>query len=271
MKSFRKIIVSLVLLGAALFGLRSSSFTQGLQVWTNLGLYGGQIYDIAIDPLNPDRMFVGSYLGDGLFVTSDGGNTWRAVEASNDPPGEATFKNHAVWAVKIAPSDHNVIWAAHDSWVEKSTDGGNTWTHTFNRDMQRDCQNCGGESDDLRFCRSIAIHPSDPDTVYVGTGGPDERAANGAIYKTTDGGITWTKLNGGANFNYSIISIAFDTSNPQIMWAITDSREENGVYWGSLYRSGDGGDTWTRKISVDTAWYDLAIKPDEPNVVFLAT
>ena len=58
--------------------------SQGAEDWTNLGLYGGQIYDIAIDPTNPDKMFAGSYMGDGLFVTTDGGDSWQVVVAAEE-------------------------------------------------------------------------------------------------------------------------------------------------------------------------------------------
>ena len=145
----------------------STAIAQEPKVWANLGLYGGQILDIAIDPSNPDKMFAGSYMGDGLFLTEDGGTTWRPVETDNEPEGEGTFKNHKVFAVKIAPSNNNVIWVAHNQWAEKSIDGGQTWTHIQNQTMQRDCQNCGGEGDNFRFCTSVAIDPTDFKNRYL--------------------------------------------------------------------------------------------------------
>ena len=160
-ESSHKVFLLYVVLVASLLGPASSSFSQEAQVWTNLGLYGGQIYDIAVDHTNPDKMFAGSYEGDGLFVTTDAGETWRAVETENEPEGEGTFKNHAVYAVKIAPSDNDVIWVTNAYWLEKSTDGGENWTHILNAEMQRDCANCGGEGDDLRYNRSLAIDLSD--------------------------------------------------------------------------------------------------------------
>ena len=209
------------------------------QVWTNLGLYGGQIYDIAIDPTNPLKMFAGSYMGDGLFVTSDGGNIWHPVKMEHRFEGEDTFKNQAVWAVKIAASDSDVVWAAHNYWVAKSTDGGLTWVHITNSAMQRDCTDCGGEGDNFRFCRTLAIDPRDPHKVYVGTGGPLGAYSPGAIYKTEDGGLTWTKMNQGNNLDHEVTSVTVDPQNSEIIWAGTSSQGAMGV-WAGWRNMGQG-------------------------------
>lgn len=279
-KMFSKAFVFFALLAPGLCCFPSLSMSQGAEVWSNLGLYGGQIYDIAIDPTNPDKIFAGSDYGDGLFLTEDGGKSWQAVLTGHEGgelDREATFRNTAVWAVKIAPTDNNVIWVAHNCWVEKSTDGGKTWTHIENSTMQRDCPNCGGEGDDSRFCRSLAIDPTNPDIVYVGTGGPDNAEVPGAIYKTGDGGESWAKMkiNPGpySDVVCAVVDLATDPNNPDILWAITDAFGAHPTYtwFGSLYRSDDGGETWDWKISVDTNWYDLEIKPDEPNIIFVST
>ena len=254
----------------------SFSMSQGIGVWSNLGLYGGQIYEIAIDPTNPNKMFAGAYQGDGLFVSEDGGGHWQAVETENNPEGEATFKNQTVLAIEIAPSDNNVIWVTHDYWVEKSTDGGKTWTHITNADMQSNCANCP-PNDNFRFCQAIAIDPADPNIVYVGTGGPYGSSINGAIYKTADGGTTWTKLGGIfdfdfnpiEDFNYSMISIQIETTSNTI-WAATGSGD---AWWGSIYRSNNEGQTWFQDGIVGTDCYDMVVQPrnpEEPTNVFVA-
>ena len=245
----------------------SSAISQGVEPWSNLGLYGGQIYDIAIDAANPDKMFVGSYMGDGLFVTTDGGSTWQAVETDNEPEGEGTFKNHVVYAVEIAPSDHNVIWVAHNYWIEKSIDGGETWSHIRNDIMQRDCQNCGGEADRWRFCESLAVDPVNPNIVYVGTGGPENTASPGAVYKTEDGGTTWTKMNQGGDFDHSVVDMDIDSQNSSIIWAVTNSFGYGG-WVGTVYRSQDGGETWIEVFTMPGAFYEVEVKPDDSNMIF---
>ena len=102
-------------------------------VWNNLALYGGNVYDIAFshDPLQPDKIFAGTYLGGGLYGSENGGSSWTPVETAHNYRDEDTFKNHAVWKVKVAPTDPNVVWAVHNHWAEVSSDRGQTWTPHF--------------------------------------------------------------------------------------------------------------------------------------------
>ncbi len=263
-------LLQLVLSPLLLAILPSSLFAQEVDVYTNLGLTGGQIIDIAIDPSNPDKMFAASQLGDGLFTTNDGGGTWQAVETNGSDPGEDEFKNQRVYAVKLAPSDSQVVWAAHNVWAEMSADGGATWSHILNSTMQRDCVACGGSGDDFRFTMAIAIDPADSQIVYAGTGGPSNTYSGGAVYKTVDGGATWEKMNLGNNFDFAVVDIAIDPSDSDVIWIVTSSFGFGG-FGGTLYRSGDGGGTWSSVFSLTPfggAFLTLAVKPNDPNTVF---
>ena len=305
MKLLLRVCLFMLLFSFGFLTFPLSSSAQEVEAWTDLGLYGGQIYDIAIDPSNPDKMFAGSYFGSGLFMTTDGGNSWQAVIAAETVQGEDTFKNHAVWAVKITPGNPNVIWAAHNYWVEKSTDGGKTWTHTWNGWMQSSnygtCQNCP-IWDQYRFCLSLAIDPSDPEgnTIFVGTSG---RYTNwtpyGAIYMTEDGGDNWRKLKGPVydepgpytdpedpgNFDYDVVDLSIDTSNPDVivLWAVTrgdgifiekagpeDTVADGTLYRGEINRS-TGAETWTEIFSMEGGkFWDVEVKPNDPNSIFTA-
>jgi hypothetical protein len=276
MKTFRNVLQVLVLVGVACLLRGSSALAQGAAVWTNLGLYGGQIYDIAIDPVNPGKMFAGSYLGDGLYVSTDGGGSWNGVKTADRLAGEDSFKDHAVWSVEIAPSDNKVVWATHNYWAEKSTDGGLTWTHIYNNEMQRDCPNCGGEGDNFRFCRSLVVDPANPNTVYVGAGGKYASHSAGAVYKTQDGGLTWAKtgFNASNEFDYDVVDIDIDPLNHNVIWLVTSSSGYGtctGGWCGTLYRSLDGGGTWEVALNLGTyggAYLTVAAKPGDPTTAF---
>ncbi|MGA1842477.1 MAG: hypothetical protein ACMUIU_17825 [bacterium] len=286
-KWFERIFRFIAFLSLVLCIFPLSSMSQEFKLWENLGIYGGTIYDIAIDPGDPNRVFAGSFMGDGVFLTEDGGNNWQPIEASNGSFREDTFKNHTVYAVKIASGNPDIVWVAHDFWVEKSMDGGKTWTHISNSQMQSDCNNCGGEDDALRICRSLAIDPIDPNIVYVGTSGPDHSYLSGTIYKTGDGGSTWEKIGFSDStmdktgsgypdeFDYMVMDMDIDPQDPNIIWAVTNSGgdEAENQCNGSLYRSGDGGGTWKKIFplepsSTTSGFFTVAVKPDDSNMVF---
>ncbi|RJQ78981.1 MAG: hypothetical protein C4519_11580 [Desulfobacteraceae bacterium] len=247
-------------------------FADDLQAWSNLGLYGGHVYDLAIDPVQPAKIFAGTYLGGGLFVSHNGGTNWQSVTMPNYHEGEDTFKDQAVYAVAIAPSNPDVVWVAHNYWVAKSIDGGITWRNLPNALMQRDCQNCGGEGDNFRLCKAIAIDPNDPMVVYVGTSGYGGANTGGALYKTIDGGDSWIKLNQGGNFGYGIEDLSIDGQNRNVLWAVTNSNGDLNVWNGSIYRSTDGGQNFA---SIPNQPYlggisGVSVKPDDSSVVFVS-
>lgn len=269
----KALAVAAVLALSLALGLAASA--EGLEDFSNLGLYGGQVYDLAIDPSMPVKVFAGTYLGGGLFRSGDGGGAWNAVlTGGEDSDGENAFRNHAVYAVEIAPPSPQTVYVANQFWIEKSTDGGETWSHVLNSAMQRDCGGCGGEGDDFRYVLSLAADPTDGNTLYAGTGGPLNTYSFGAVYKTTDGGATWTKLNGGADLDFAVVDIDIDPQDPRIIWAVTSSVNSVdifGNFGGTLYRSGDAGATWQPIFSLTPfggAYFTVEVKPDDSNVVF---
>ena len=210
--------------------------------WTNLGLYGGQVQALAVAPANSGTVFSGFYLGEGLYRSTDGTNSWVALKMDHQNEGEDTFENQSVRAIAVAPSDPNIVWAAHNQWVAKSVDGGNSWTHIRNDTMQKYCTNCSGSiSDQYRICQAIAIDPDDADVVYVGTAGPQGTDTKGAVYRTTDGGTHWEKLNQGVDLDYGVTAIDLHPQKPGVILAGTDSNGTGGVWDGTVYLSTDNG------------------------------
>jgi hypothetical protein len=90
--------------------LSSSGFSQ---TWEDQGLYGGQIPTLVADPLDGNCLFAGSWEGDGLFKSINGGVTWESIEG---------FRNEDLCSIAIDPNDHLTIWVATISFISQSTD-----------------------------------------------------------------------------------------------------------------------------------------------------
>jgi len=253
----------------------SSAYAEQDDVWQNLGLYGGQVLDIAIDPSNPEKMFAATYFGDGLFMTIDGGRSWEPAGANllnetSITETDGAVINRRVNGIDIAPSDSNVVWVVYAYWALVSRDGGLSWKLIENRDMQRDCLSCA-PNDYARYCTTVTIDPNDPDVVYIGTAGANSQYGSGAIYKTTDGGSHWEKMNGGRDFDYTVKDIDVDTSNPEILWTVTNSEFIGGDH-GSLYRSENGGESWDKIHTWDiNTYWAVAVQPGTSDTVFTAS
>jgi photosystem II stability/assembly factor-like uncharacterized protein len=172
------------------------------------------------------------------------------------PPG------NRVSAIVGVPGDLNTYYAGGASGgVWKSTDGGIDWSPVF-------------DDEPAQSIGSIAIAPSDPNIVWVGTGEPFIRSnvslGNG-IYKSTDAGKTWAHM--GLEKTGRIGRIAIDPRNPDVVFAAAlgtcyGPQQERGVF-----RTTDGGKNWERVLFVDenTGASDLAMDPVNPRVLFAGT
>ncbi len=213
--------------------------------WRSIGPAntGGRIDDFAVARVRgaPDAIYVATASG-GLFKSLNNGTSWSPIFDRVDAM-------MSIGDVAVAPSNPNVVWVGtgeannrqSSSWGDglyKSVDGGRTWRFMGLRET--------------RHIGRIIIHPSDPDIVYVAAvghlWGPN---AERGVFKTTDGGETWNKVlyvneQTGAN------DIVMDPQDPQALFASTYQRQRkawgfNGGGPGSgIYRSYDGGATWTR-------------------------
>jgi photosystem II stability/assembly factor-like uncharacterized protein len=208
--------------------------------WRNIGPHrGGRVTCVVGDPTNRQVFYMGS-CGGGVFKTDDGGDHWYNVT-------DAYLNTSAIGAIAMAPSNNNILYVgtgestirsnvSHGDGVYKTTDGGKTWEH------------CGLEA--TRHIGQITVHPQDPNTVLVAAlghawGDNEERG----VYKTTDGGKTWTKTlykspRAGA------VDLSQDLNNPNTVyaavwqgrrypWAASSGGDDS-----SLWNSTDGGDTW---------------------------
>ncbi len=191
------------------------------------------------------NLFVGSASG-GVWKSTDGATTFKPV--FDDQPVQS------IGAIAIDPSNHQNIWVGTgEAWtrnsvsigdgVYRSTDGGETWVHAGLPDSER--------------IAKIIVDPRSSDTVYVCVPGRLwSDSTDRGLYKSTDGGRSWSLVLKGANPSTGCGSVAMDPSNPDVLLAgMWDFRRQgwtfrsggNGPHATSgsgLYRSSDGGRTW---------------------------
>ena len=160
--------------------------------------------------------------GQGVLRSNDDGASWNRI-----PLEQALEFDSVVRALAVHPARPEVIFAGADAGLGRSDDGGTRWTRVdspFN-DTQ---------------VWSIAIDPNDPDSMLVGTGAP----SRAAVYRTTDGGVTWDRL------PPELPEHCAGVSKPRILTTVFDHVDGTsawfGVEEGGLWRSRDRGDTWTR-------------------------
>ena len=222
--------------------LDSTTFTA--LSWRNIGPFRGGRSVAAVGlPAQPLTYFAG-YTGGGLWRTDDAGNSWRNIS-------DGFFKTGSVGAIAVAPSDENVIYvgmgehairgqsSTYGDGIYKSTDQGRTWTHIGLATS--------------RQISAVRVHPSNPDVVYVAVQGDRWKGTSDrGIYRTTDGGKTWTQLLKGENAFSGASDLSMDATNPRILYAAmwdhqrTPWMVRSGGAGSGIWKSVDGGDTWKR-------------------------
>ncbi|MBX9927742.1 MAG: glycosyl hydrolase [Gemmatimonadaceae bacterium] len=161
-------------------------------------------------------------------------------------------------AVGIPGRPNEFLIAAVNGGIFKTTDFGSTWKPIF------DDQPTGSVG-------AIAVAPSNPDIIYVGSGEglqrPDLSTGDG-IYKSTDGGRSWTHL--GLRDGQQIPQIAVDAKNPDRLFVAVLGHPYGPNAERGLYRSLDGGRSFTKVLGPDenTGAIDVVIAPDDPNTVY---
>ena len=216
--------------------------------WRNIGPAntGGRVDDFAVArvPGAPDAIFVGTASG-GIFKSTNQGTSWTPVF---DHAGAMM----SIGDLAVAPSNPNLVWAGtgeannrqSSSWgdgVYKSLDGGATWMSMGLRDTHH--------------IGRIVVDPSDANVVYVAAlghlWGPNTERG---VFKTTDGGATWTKALS-VDENTGATDLVMDPQDSRTLFAATYQRQRkawgfNGSGPGSaIYRTHDGGATWTKLTS----------------------
>jgi photosystem II stability/assembly factor-like uncharacterized protein len=189
------------------------------------------IGDFALSQLNPDVLYVGtgeknssrsSYAGSGVYKTTDGGKTWNHLGLSN---------TQHISRVVIHPQNDNTVWVAaigslytnnSDRGVFKSTDGGKSWKKTL-------------FINDSTGVIDLLVNPQNPNQLLASSWERGRKAWNfkgngpgSAIYKSDDGGETWTKSSTGFPQGKQVgrIGLELCASKPNVVYAILDNQAE---------------------------------------------
>lgn len=216
------------------------SLFKGLE-WRSIGPYrGGRVTAVAGVTSQPFVYYFGG-TGGGVWKTTDAGANWM-------PISDGAFGTGSVGGIGICESDPNVIYVgmgespirgnvSHGDGVYKSTDAGKTWKRVG--------------LEDTRQISRVRVHPRNPDIVYVAalghTFGPN---AQRGIFRSKDGGKTWEKVLY-RDDKTGAIDLILDPTNANILyagfWQVVRRpwTLESGGPGSGLFKSSDGGDTWT--------------------------
>src|SRR6185295_2521384 len=265
----RRLFAAVLLLASssAAFADVDPALFQDLR-WHLLGPFrAGRVLAVAGVPGQPEHFYFGSVNG-GVWETPDAGRTWQPIFDSQ-PIG-------SIGALAIAPSDPQVIYVgtgeadmrsdiAQGDGMYKSTDGGKTWTHI-------------GLADSQQIGR-VLVHPENPEVVYVAAlGHPYGPNAERGVFRSTDGGGSWQEVLG-KDDDTGAIDLAFEPGNPRVIYAaLWQTRRtpwniyppSNGPGSG-LYKSSDGGETWTQLrtgLPAKPARIGVAVAPARPQRVY---
>lgn len=188
--------------------------------------------DVAVDPSNPERIWVGtgennasrsSYGGQGVFRSDDGGETWNHVGLA---------EGDRVGRIVVDPRDGDRVWVGVSGKLYtpggarglfRTSDAGATWEKVLD------------PGDEWTGVIDLVMHPENPDVLYAATWERSRRpwdfvesGEGSGVYKTKDGGTTWTRLEGGFPGGPEIgrIGLTISASNPDTLYASVDHQGE---------------------------------------------
>ncbi len=247
--------------------------TDGGRTWGNIsdGFFGGSIGAITVSQSDPNVIYVGGGEKTIRGNVSSGYGIWKTVDAGKSWQSMGLPLSRHVPRIAIHPNNPDVVFAAvlgdvykptADRGLYKSTDGGKNWRKVLFANEQ------SGVVD-------LIMDPTNPRILYASTWRiqrtPYSLSSGGdgsALWKSTDSGETWTEISVNKGFpsdTLGIIGVTVSPANNQRVWAMVENKDKGG-----LYRSEDGGNTWSQVNSDRSlrqrAWYYTRLYADTQDV-----
>ena len=246
---------------------------DGGRSWQNIsdGYFGGSIGAITVSQSDPNVIYVGGGEKTIRGNVSSGYGIWKSVDAGKSWQSMGLPLSRHVPRIAIHPNNPDIVFAAvlgdvykptADRGLYKSTDGGKNWRKVLFANEQ------AGVVD-------LMMDPSNPRILYASTWriqrtpySLSSGGAGSALWKSTDSGETWTEISTNKGFpsdTLGIIGVTVSPVNNQRVWAMVENKDKGG-----LYRSEDGGDTWSQVNSDRSlrqrAWYYTRLYADTQDV-----
>jgi photosystem II stability/assembly factor-like uncharacterized protein len=273
--------------GAAAGGVWKT--TNGGQSWRNISDFRvkgnapeiSSVGAIATSPSDPNVIWVGGgemgvredvTYGTGVYRSTDGGETWEHLGLTD---------TQQIGAVRVHPTNPDVAYVAaighafgpnKERGVYRTVDGGKTWKQVL-------------FVDDSTGAVDLAMDPSNPRVLFAAMWrmqrfpwGMSSGGGKSGLWKSTDGGDTWTDISaarGLPNTALGRIGVAVSPANPRRVYASVEAPDSAGQPRGGIFRSDDGGATWTRTSGDQRwqvrAWYysTVTADPQDENTVYV--
>ena len=231
----------------AVFGMASETARACDRVWMRLTPVGGEIHFLTVDPQNANTLYVGS-LSSGVFKSTNGGTTWRHLQL--DPALVYAY------ALAVDPQQPATLYAATSLGIFRSSDGGESWKVAL--------PGLPGNG-----FGAVTIDPRNSSIVYAGEI-CNRRPCDPRVFRSVNGGETWMP---GVALSYPVClwSIGYVAVDPQDSSTVYATTSDCNDFGGSLWKSRDGGMTWTisnSRGSLILSVMDgtpLAVDPRNPN------